>query len=438
MAETVIHAHNLGKQYVIAPRERYKALRDSLADLVAFPFRAAGRWRRPHPGGNGHLTGPPRIWALRDVSFDIRCGEAVGIIGRNGAGKTTLLRILSGITMPTEGRVEIRGRVGSLLEVGTGFHPELSGRENIYMSGAILGMRRREIGAKLEAIAAFAEVEKFIDTPVKRYSSGMYVRLAFAVAAHLEPDILLVDEVLAVGDAAFQKKCLGKMNDVATEGRTVLFVSHNMAAIMNLTRTCMWLDGGQVADMGNTESVVRAYLAKLTDSQANPGWCALDSAPHTAGRRDAASLTWVKTLNKEGRPTAVFLEGEPIRVEVGFRCLHALSSVELACNIRTVDGGSSLFVSPSGQRNRPLSMGEYAISTDLHPNHLKAGVYTVALYLFVGGQKEDVVNPAIQVQIEPHVEPGDNPFHMRWGTGFFRFDYPWSEITPSPSRHVHS
>src|SRR5271154_4837999 len=219
MNETVIHAEELGKRYRVGERERYFALRDILTRAFKAPFQGSAR------------KASEFLWAVRDVCFDVKQGEVVGLIGRNGAGKTTLLKILARITSPTAGFAEIRGHVASLLEVGTGFHPELTGRENIYLNGAILGMTRVEIKRKFDEIVAFAEIEKFLDTPVKRYSSGMYVRLAFAVAAHLEPEILIVDEVLAVGDAEFQRKCLGKMGEVAGHGRTVLFVSHNMAAI---------------------------------------------------------------------------------------------------------------------------------------------------------------------------------------------------------------
>ncbi len=251
MTAPVISVRHISKQYRIGThRARYRMLRDDLAQALTRPFRQATR------RGEEAL-----IWALKDVSLDIRQGEIVGVIGRNGAGKTTLLRILSGITYPTEGRAEIRGRVGSLLEVGTGFHPELTGRENIYLNGAILGMTRAEIRRKFDEIVAFAEVDKFIDTPVKRYSSGMYVRLAFAVAAHLEPEILLVDEVLAVGDAQFQRKCLGKMGEVATaEGRTILFVSHNLAAVQELCRSAIVLDAGRVYRIAPAAEACDAYL----------------------------------------------------------------------------------------------------------------------------------------------------------------------------------
>jgi ABC-type polysaccharide/polyol phosphate transport system ATPase subunit len=255
-----IRAEGLGKSYRLGERVPYRTLYDSLARAAAAPL-AAWRGRRAPAGGRAR---PELLWALRDVSFDVRHGEVVGIVGRNGAGKSTLLKILSRITEPTTGRAEIHGRVGSLLEVGTGFHPELTGRENVYLNGAILGMRRREIERRFDEIVAFAEVERFIDTPIKHYSSGMHLRLAFAVAAHLEAEILLVDEVLAVGDVQFQRRCLGKMDEVARGGRTVLFVSHQMTQIRRLCERCLWLDGGQVREAGATAKVVSAYLAAMT------------------------------------------------------------------------------------------------------------------------------------------------------------------------------
>ena len=254
MSDVAIRVEGLSKLYRLGKRERYRTLRDTLVDAVAAPFRSL-RSRRV---SNGE---PETIWALKDVSFEVKYGEVIGIIGRNGAGKSTLLKILSRITEPTEGEAEIRGRVGSLLEVGTGFHPELTGRENIYLNGAILGMKRAEIQRKFDEIVAFAEVEKFLDTPVKRYSSGMYVRLAFAVAAHLEPEILIVDEVLAVGDVAFQKKCLGKMSEVSEGGRTVLFVSHNMGAAESLCGTGLLLERGKLARAGLISQVISQYTA---------------------------------------------------------------------------------------------------------------------------------------------------------------------------------
>ncbi len=259
---SVITVHELGKQYIIGHQDsqaKYRSLRDSLTQTA----RKLGQSARDMLAGRQIVTGDTleEFWALRHVSFEIRQGEAVGIIGRNGAGKSTLLKVLSRITEPSEGRIEIDGRVASLLEVGTGFHPELTGRENIFLNGAILGMSRAEIKRKFDEIVAFSEVEKFLDTPVKRYSSGMYVRLAFAVAAHLEPEILIVDEVLAVGDAQFQKKCLGKMHDVAGEGRTVLFVSHNMNAVRQLCDRAIVMHGGTVSIDADVETAISGYLS---------------------------------------------------------------------------------------------------------------------------------------------------------------------------------
>jgi len=260
MSDTIIRVENLGKKYLIKHQQQgnYTALRDVIADKVkSLGKRIISPWN--HKQSSTHST-TEEFWALKDISFKVKQGEVIGIIGRNGAGKSTLLKIISRITEPTKGRIRIKGRVASLLEVGTGFHPELTGRENIFLNGAILGMSRIEIKIKFDEIVAFAEVEKFLDTPVKRYSSGMYVRLAFAVAAHLEPEILLVDEVLAVGDTEFQKKCLGKMQDVAVHGRTVLFVSHNMDAILRLCQKGIFLAEGRNMDMGKIENIVEMYL----------------------------------------------------------------------------------------------------------------------------------------------------------------------------------
>jgi lipopolysaccharide transport system ATP-binding protein len=257
---SIISVENLSKQYRIGTKVPYKTFREAIVNVVASPARLFKR--------NG-LDEDNTIWALKDVSFEVQEGEVLGIIGRNGAGKSTLLKILSRVTEPTKGEVKIRGRVGSLLEVGTGFHPELTGRENIFLNGAILGMRKEEIKRKFDEIVAFAEIEKFLDTPVKRYSSGMYVRLAFAVAAHLEPEVLLVDEILAVGDAQFQKKCLGKMGEVAKGGRTVLFVSHNMGAVSALCSRGILFHNGLLLLSGLVETIIDLYITKGTDNKQN-------------------------------------------------------------------------------------------------------------------------------------------------------------------------
>ncbi len=253
MTEAVIRAQGLGKRYRVGERERYLALRDLITRTIAAPFRRSEKRQKDF------------LWALRDVSFDVKQGEVVGLIGRNGAGKSTLLKVLSRITKPTSGWAEVRGRVGSLLEVGTGFHPELTGRENVYLSGAILGMKRAEINRKFDQIVAFAEVERFLDSPLKHFSTGMQMRLAFAVAAHLDPEILLVDEVLAVGDIEFQKKCLGKMSEVSKGGRTIIFVSHQMSQIRRLCERVIWVDQGNIVGDGSAADVIAVYEIGLAE-----------------------------------------------------------------------------------------------------------------------------------------------------------------------------
>ena len=315
MSEIVIKTENLGKKYVIghqAERGGYTALRDVLMQ------NARTLWNKTKDLATGKpiIQGDTmeEVWALKDVSFEIRRGEAVGIIGRNGAGKSTLLKILSRITEPSNGRVTIKGRVASLLEVGTGFHPELSGRENIFLNGAILGMSREEIKRKFDEIVAFAEIEKFLDTPVKKYSSGMYVRLAFAVAAHLEPEILIVDEVLAVGDAQFQKKCLGKMGDVSErEGRTVLFVSHNMAAILSLCKRGILLNAGCLQADDLVSRVTTTYMNTVTDSVSERSWEKIDDAPGD----EVIGLKAVRAISG-GRCKYNFYIDEDVFIEVEF------------------------------------------------------------------------------------------------------------------------
>jgi lipopolysaccharide transport system ATP-binding protein len=312
MSDHAIRVDGLSKQYRIGSKHQgYKTLRETLAETFASPFRRAQELLRGQAYGASGLD--ETIWALKDVSFEIKRGEVVGIIGRNGAGKTTLLKVLSRITEPTEGQAEIYGRVGSLLEVGTGFHPELTGRENIYLSGVILGMKKAEIAQKFDEIVAFAEIEKFIDTPVKHYSSGMYVRLAFAVAAHLEPEILLVDEVLAVGDAAFQKKCLGKMGQLAKEGRTVLFVSHNMGVIAELCHRVILIRSGMIALTGSARKTISKYLEEDSYSQRVDLFETKISETHEGKYR----LAFVETRNQSGELCSNFVYGENIIVRIG-------------------------------------------------------------------------------------------------------------------------
>lgn len=325
---SVISVENLSKKYIIGhqKQERYTTLRDVLADGAK---RFTDKLRHPFAAPGNDLT-HEEFWALKDISFDIQQGDRVGIIGRNGAGKSTLLKILSRITEPTSGKASIKGRVASLLEVGTGFHPELSGRENIFLNGAILGMNKAEIKGKFDEIVAFAEIEKFLDTPVKRYSSGMYVRLAFAVAAHLEPEILIVDEVLAVGDAQFQKKCLGKMEDVGKEGRTVLFVSHNMVAISRLCSRCIYLDHGEVVNIGATSAVMESYITAGFSHHAG-------EVIFTGGEDKDVHFISAKTIGAEETPKICFRSDEDIRIIVTYQIKRQLFGTSLAIQMLTAE-----------------------------------------------------------------------------------------------------
>lgn len=329
MSNTAIRVENLGKMYRIGGKqEKYQTLRDTLADAFTGPFKRARNLMRGQAYGAANLT--EEIWALKDVSFEVKHGEVVGIIGRNGAGKSTLLKILSRITEPTEGMVDIYGRVGSLLEVGTGFHPELTGRENVYLNGAILGMSRRDIDRQFDEIVDFAGVEKFIDTPVKHYSSGMGLRLGFAVAAHLEPEILVVDEVLAVGDAEFQKKCLGKMQDVAGEGRTVLFVSHNMGAVRNLCNYTIWLTDGVLTGIDATENIVSAYLRHSSEVVNEQIWD-LSTAPTHNG----VSLQKIKVYPINNTD---FTIKTPLCIEIEIWNHESRRNIDITLHVITDDG----------------------------------------------------------------------------------------------------
>ena len=337
MSDIAIRTENLGKVYRIGEhRGGYKTLRDTIGNTLSAAFRRL----RYNPQSSNLNPQPDHIWALKGVSLGIKRGEVVGIIGRNGAGKTTLLKILSRITEPTEGGAEIRGRVGSLLEVGTGFHPELTGRENIYLNGAILGMRKTEINRKFDEIVAFAEIDRFIDTPVKRYSSGMYVRLAFAVAAHLEPEILLVDEVLAVGDATFQKKCLGKMEDVAREGRTVLFVSHNMGTIQELCSRCVLFEQGEIRTIGKPADVISCYL-----NSSRPA--CLSTYEGQIDQCKDVSLVRAKLLGSNGKGASILKLTEPIIIETLWAVRKETSGLAVAIFIK--DGLSRMLLVASSE-----------------------------------------------------------------------------------------
>ncbi|MDH5666791.1 MAG: ABC transporter ATP-binding protein [Nitrospira sp.] len=375
MTDAIV-VENLSKQYIIRhqTREKYTALRDVLANGAKQFVR-----KLAHPFAKRENDATREtFWALKDLSFTIKQGDRVGIIGRNGAGKSTLLKILSRITEPSSGRIKIRGRVSSLLEVGTGFHPELTGRENIFLNGAILGMGKAEITRKFDEIVAFAEVEKFLDTPVKRYSSGMYVRLAFAVAAHLEPEILIVDEVLAVGDAQFQKKCLGKMEEVGKEGRTVLFVSHNMGVISQLCMTCVWLDKGQIRDIGRTESVVNAYMLNGQSSLSSER--AFSDDP-----KKLAQLKRISLLDSKGNVVQKFDCDSSINIKLEIHVRKQLPGLRGYLGINKPDGTQVLmsdsFDAATGTALDSLPVGMNTVVVTIPPRTLGHGEYMVHIGL---------------------------------------------------------
>ncbi len=381
MSDIIIKAENLGKKYVIghqAERGGYTALRDVLVQ------NARTLWSRTKDLAMGKpiIQGDTleEVWALKDVNFEIKRGEAVGIIGRNGAGKSTLLKVLSRITEPTTGRVTIKGRVASLLEVGTGFHPELTGRENIYLNGTILGMTRVEIKQKFDEIVAFAEVEKYLDTPVKRYSSGMYVRLAFAVAAHLEPEILVVDEVLAVGDAAFQKKCLGKMGDVAQQGRTVLFVSHNMAAINKLCHKTILLNEGRLEILDQSETVISRYLQNGITAQGERSWAYNGTAFDE--RKFQLRVIRIKDYQEQEYPTASVDVRRSFYIEIEYDVLQAISIFRVAIKIIAADG-TVVFTSSDSSSDDWEEMhrlpGRYLSRCEIPGSFLNEGAYSITI-----------------------------------------------------------
>ena len=419
-SEPAIEVRGLAKRYSLGERA---VLHGSVRDAVD---RAARRVLHRSRGGSQQRDA---IWAVDHVTFDIAPGEAVGIVGRNGAGKTTLLKILSGITDPTEGTARVWGRVGSLLEVGTGFHPDLTGRENILLNGAILGMRRGEIMRKFDEIVAFAEVERFIDTPVKRYSSGMYLRLAFAVAAHLEPEILLVDEVLAVGDASFQRKCIGKMSDVTGEGRTVLFVSHNMAAIRSLTQRTLWLDRGALVEYGPTSEVVSRYLA-TTDVEIGSGVVELTSEEFRRGvwKQTARNVSFdsLALLGPDGVPTSHVPELTPLRFDIGLQVREPIRFLEIALRVKTGEG-SRIFSCYSGQRDIELDAGSHVVSCAIPRHPLRPGVYSVELGA-IGIDHQDIVPEAMRFEVESGHHAEENPRYNESGDGVVRVESSWSEI----------
>lgn len=366
--QVAIRVENLSKQFSLGrARSSHNTFGETITRAFAAPFRRGGA-RAGRAGGAAEENKGKKFWALRDVSFDVQRGEVLGLIGRNGAGKSTLLKVLSRITEPTSGWADVHGRVGALLEVGTGFHPELTGRENVYLNGAILGMRRSEINRQFDEIVAFAEVERFIDTPVKHYSSGMYLRLAFAVAAHLEPEILLVDEVLAVGDMVFQKKCLGKMGEVASHGRTVLFVSHNLGAIKELCQTCIVLNGGKVDFHGPVARGLTRYSQSISEGQ--------KEVQGTQGWTDVV-------VNSRLEGTEPIPNREPVTVEATLKINENCRSARLYCVIDDPNGSGMVhnFADLNDLGVTELSAGNYRIKAEVPPLWLMPNLYTLQLKL---------------------------------------------------------
>jgi lipopolysaccharide transport system ATP-binding protein len=399
-SDLAISVRGLGKSYIIAHKSTLPTnLREAIVD----------RLRRPL--GNGQQANET-FWALKDVDFDVRHGEVVGIVGRNGAGKSTLLKLLSRITSPTAGGIDIYGRIASLLEVGTGFHPELTGRENMYLNGTILGMTRREIDRKIDEIVDFSGVERFLDTPVKRYSSGMYVRLAFAVAAHLEPEILIIDEVLSVGDAAFQKKCLGKINDVAHEGRTVLFVSHNMATVGALCERVVLLEQGRLTFDGLTEDGVARYVRTAT---ATPS-VDLTAATHRHGPREYGRIRSISLLDAGRAPCDHFAMGEALTVEMEMECGQRLYPAEVGFGLAN-DYAATIhfFVSAWEGLELNLEPGRHRFRVTIPRLLVFPGTYTLTPWLKLqGAMVDDQVDSAIQLTVVAADVTGHNAYFERY------------------------
>jgi lipopolysaccharide transport system ATP-binding protein len=424
MSDIVIRAENLSKRYRIGERLRYHTLREVLARALSAPARVFKARMAALPRGH-----PSHFWALEDVSFEVHQGEVVGIIGRNGSGKTTLLKILARVTRPTRGFAQVRGRMGTLLEVGTGFHPELTGRENVFLSGAVLGMSKREIGSKFDEIVAFSEIEEFLDTPVKHYSSGMWVRLAFAVAAHLEPEILLVDEVLAVGDAQFQKKCLGKMGDASKRGRTVLFVSHNMTVVNQLCPRTILLANGRVERDGRTDEVVAAYLKEGNESAGWRVW----TDPRSAPGNDYIRLRSVRLISRGATTAEVYID-EEVSVEVEFwnyrpgarnLCVDIYLLDSVGITVLSTNSTPAASSTPEEWFYEPHPVGLYRATCTIPANFLNDSRYYITVYVVTLGPVR-IQAEAQQVLSFTVFDTGamQEPGGSRW-YGMVRVRLPW-------------
>jgi ABC-type polysaccharide/polyol phosphate transport system ATPase subunit len=400
MSDTAILVENLGKKYILGQAHEWQGRSKSLREAIGNTVKSFGKTITSRKDQEIEKQIKSEFWALQNLSFEIKQGDRVGIIGRNGAGKSTLLKILSRITEPTEGRIKINGRVASLLEVGTGFHPELSGRENIYLNGAILGMSKVEINRKFDEIVAFAEIEKFLDTPVKRYSSGMYVRLAFAVAAHLEPEILIVDEVLAVGDANFQKKCLGKMEDIShDQGRTVLFVSHNMNAIQRLCSKCVMLERGNLVDFRKTSEVIVRYMSSDAGKASPTEWINLADVPRTSGTGDVRFVGAKYSSLNENTNFQPYTNG-PLDLLLDIESNQSRSISRLAIIIFD-QSGNKLVNADTVKLGQiiHLDKGGNHVNLRIESLYLNSGIYVVGLWIANDGVFFDYIESSFEIEV---------------------------------------
>ena len=420
MSDIAIRVEGLSKKYQIGgPPVRYNTLRDKLTS-------AARNSLQIFNGRNGRgKARQETFWALKEVSFDIKRGEVLGVIGRNGAGKSTLLKVLSRITEPTAGRVRIQGRIGSLLEVGTGFHPELTGRENIFLNGAILGMRKNDIDRQFDEIVAFAEVEQFIDTPVKHYSSGMYLRLAFAVAAHLEPDILIVDEVLAVGDLVFQKKCLGKMGEVAGQGRTVLLVSHNMGSLSRLCTRCLWLEKGEVRDLGSPTAVITEYQSTAVIASAE--W--VRTKPEEVG-----PVTFLRVTLRGGGTVKSYYQGdESVMVTIHYRVTERLEACGIAVRVLASDGLTLLTTSDADHLRvaaLPKEPGLYEAAFTIPGSLFAPGSYSLSVAAHAPQRQ---VYEALEQPVAFEISAIGSMTSIDGRYGLLAPSYPWETMFQAPA-----
>jgi len=415
MSDIAISVENLSKCYRIGLKEQmHETFGGALGAWLKSPFENLKRLKNLTRFTPGESESDDLVWALKDVSFTVKQGEVVGIIGRNGAGKSTLLKILSRIVEPTSGRALINGRVASLLEVGTGFHPELTGRENIYLNGAVLGMTKREIDSKFDDIVSFAEIGKFLDTPVKRYSSGMAVRLAFAVAAHLDPEILLIDEVLAVGDAGFQKKCLGKMGEVAKGGRTVLFVSHNMGAVNRLCDRVIWIQMGSIVADGQSDQIISGYLDNTSSIEGIRQW---EDGIANKGVNDIKVFR-ITVLNSEGKIAANLEAHKSFSVEIKYKIFQTLQNCRVGI-IMTTGDGIILFASYNTDNEKMISKwdpGDYTINCNIPAYLLNTGTYTISINAGIPGVRNLVyLENVLTVKIEEIGAVGSHLHSIRKG-----------------------